>query len=168
MLTRHFPEVLLPYFNQILVEGTFPTEWKRGTLVLIPKSGGGEAPGHPSTFRPICLLNTIAKLAEIVIDERLKLESERVRALSHKQHGFRTGKSTIRPLKAAVEAATKRQTGSKGRLGCTAIALLDVSNAFNSASWQSILDAMRNKGFPEYLTQVISAYLSDRTVWAPT
>jgi hypothetical protein len=41
---------------------------------------------------------------------------------------------------------------------------LDIKNAFNSAPWEKILDAMREKDIPAYLCRIIGSYLSDRTI----
>lgn len=41
---------------------------------------------------------------------------------------------------------------------------LDIKNAFNSAPWEKILDAMRAKDIPMYLCRIISSYLRDRTI----
>jgi len=39
---------------------------------------------------------------------------------------------------------------------------LDVANAFNSANWDIIVKALRNKGVPEYLRNIIQDYLNNR------
>lgn len=41
---------------------------------------------------------------------------------------------------------------------------VDVKNAFNSAPWQYVLNALRSKKVPEYLHSIISAYLRKRRI----
>ncbi|XP_017882798.1 uncharacterized protein LOC108626573, partial [Ceratina calcarata] len=41
---------------------------------------------------------------------------------------------------------------------------LDIANAFNSLPWCSILDAMEELKFPDYLKEMVTAYLSNRTI----
>lgn len=48
----------------------------------------------PSSYRPICLLPTIAMVLELVLRDRLERESEE---LSPQQYGFRKGRSTVSP-----------------------------------------------------------------------
>lgn len=43
---------------------------------------------------------------------------------------------------------------------CTVITI-DVRNAFNSASWQVILEELRKKGADEGLVKLIASYLSE-------
>jgi len=41
---------------------------------------------------------------------------------------------------------------------------LDVKNAFNSAPWDKILDALRRKSTPRYLLNILGQYLRDRRI----
>jgi len=45
---------------------------------------------------------------------------------------------------------------------------MDIKNAFNSAPWNAILNAMYEKEVPAYLQQTISSYLEDRSVLIET
>jgi len=52
-------------YNACLTEGVFPSRWKTQWLVLIPK---GEKPAEkPSSYRPLCMLDTVSKLLERII-----------------------------------------------------------------------------------------------------
>lgn len=44
------------------------------------------------------------------------------------------------------------------------VVALDVANAFNSAKWPKIIEAMRVKEFPPYLVGMVQSYLYDQTV----
>lgn len=46
---------------------------------------------------------------------------------------------------------------------CVVVAL-DVANAFNSARWGSIITAVREKQFPQYLVDTLQSYLSSREI----
>lgn len=50
------PELFLDMYNACLVKGTFPRRWKRQRLVLLPK--GNKPPDDPSSYRPLCMLDT--------------------------------------------------------------------------------------------------------------
>jgi len=61
--------VVASLYNTCLLEGTFPDRWKRQKLLLLPKPG--KPAGETSSYRPICLLDTIGKVFERVIATRL-------------------------------------------------------------------------------------------------
>ena len=60
-----YPEILLEVFNSCLREGKFFADWKRKRLVLLRK--GNKPLGDASSYRPICLLDTMGKLLEEMI-----------------------------------------------------------------------------------------------------
>lgn len=151
------PEVLLTSYNGILSTGKFPKEWKRVKVVLIPKPSKDDKEAQP-TFRPICLLDTSGKLLEALIKNRLEKELEQKSAISERQFGFRSGKSTIHAVR-WVDNKVK-ETRQKW---CMLVAI-DVKNAFNTASWRKILNSLQNSGVSEYLIGIIADYFKDRNV----
>lgn len=56
------PDHVLRVLNNALKNGEFPTLWKKAVVVLIPKPG--KPPFQPSSYRPLCLLDTFGKLLE--------------------------------------------------------------------------------------------------------
>lgn len=150
-------------FTACLREGIFPKVWKRygAGLVLIPKAGG-YSDIRPLKARPICLLGVTSKIFERDIVHRLQswMTEHPAACLSDNQFGFRQGRSTcdaLLRLKGIVEETIVD--------GGVAIAVsLDISNAFNSLPFIQIMEALRVKGFPAYLRNIIDDYLSDRVV----
>lgn len=53
-------------------------------------------------------------------------------------------------------------SGPLRRRELCALVALNVANAFNSANWDIIVKALRNKGVPEYLRNIIRDYLNNR------
>ncbi|XP_054746290.1 uncharacterized protein LOC129250716 [Anastrepha obliqua] len=68
------PDIFQAVFQTCLNEGTFPKRWKKQTLVLLPK--GNKKPGEPESFRPVCLLDTMGKILERIICDRLSSFAE--------------------------------------------------------------------------------------------
>ena len=66
---KAYPEILLDAFNSCLREGRFFLDWKKQRLVLLRK--GNRPLGVASSYRPICLLDTMAKLLEELILQQL-------------------------------------------------------------------------------------------------
>lgn len=61
-----------------------------------------------------------------------------------------------------MNVAHKAMAGQYCRREMCAVVAIDVANAFNSAKWDKITEALRKKNVPEYLMGMIENYLSDR------
>ena len=118
--------------QKCLDDCVFPDIWKRQQLILLPKPG--KPPGDPSSYRPICLLDTLGKLLERVINSRLLEYVEGEGGLADTQYGFRKGRSTVDAISRVVAMADKALKRKKTGNRYCAIVTIDVRNAFNSAS----------------------------------
>nr|XP_041632428.1 uncharacterized protein LOC121502779 [Drosophila kikkawai] len=164
-IVKAYPKLFVQLYNTCIAEKTFPRAWKQQRLVLIPKPG--KLNDDPSSFRPLCMLNTIGKIFERIIGNKLEREIEERGALSTHQHGFRKKRSTIDAIREVTQLAEKAIEGERwqGRskkycLVCT----LDVKNAFNSANWSLILQALQRGGISGYIIQLIADYFKDRVL----
>ncbi|CAD7077663.1 unnamed protein product [Hermetia illucens] len=133
---RTAPGIFAQVFTACLREGEFPEQWKVQKLILIPKAG--KPLGDPSSYRPICLVNTIGKLFERVIYNRLLAVAEMEGGFSDKQFGFHKAKSTVDAISMLTGLAQTAIEEGK----CCAVITLDVKNAFNSAKWKKIIEAL--------------------------
>ena len=109
--------MLLEVFNSCLREGRFFADWKEQRLFLLRK--GNRPLGDASSYRPICLLDTMGKLLEEMILQRLQGHMVRENGLSENQFGFRKGRSTVNAIQAVVDIATKARRGTGKRKGTT-------------------------------------------------
>ena len=66
---KHAPDTFADVFTACLAEGIFPDPWKVQKLVLILKPG--KKGNDPSVFRPICMLDTVGKIFEKGIGNRI-------------------------------------------------------------------------------------------------
>jgi hypothetical protein len=161
LLVRRWPNLFQSLANKLLAEGRFPDLWKRANLVLVPKPGA--APG-PSAYRPICLLDTMGKILENVLVERLNAEIEAKGAMSEAQYGFRKGRSTFGALNRVLKRAGEESMKTQNTRGFVLLVLLDVRNAFNTMNWGVLMEALRRKGISGYLRRIISSYLDERSL----
>ncbi|CAB0040612.1 unnamed protein product [Trichogramma brassicae] len=69
------PDIFLRVYTMCLETGVFPSGWKRQRLVLLPKPG--KPPDEPSSYRPLCMLDTAGKILERIICDRLEAFTER-------------------------------------------------------------------------------------------
>ncbi|KAG6459478.1 hypothetical protein O3G_MSEX011390, partial [Manduca sexta] len=84
----HLGPRLRSLFFACMVQGAIPARWKTGKLVLLKKEG--RPAESPSAYRPIVLLDEIAKLFERILHARLVEHLERVGPnLADNQFGFR-------------------------------------------------------------------------------
>ena len=158
-LIKRWPKQVAQMIDNIIKTGIFPNLWKNATLILIPKA-------KKDAYRPICLLDTMAKIVETIINIRLQEELDNSEGLAERQFGFRRGRSSLMAIQWLMQEVQKEyEIPSKSRKRKTGIlVLLDVKNAFNSASWRQILRSLERRGVPKYLRKIISSYLEDRWV----
>ncbi|XP_023310320.1 uncharacterized protein LOC108917090 [Anoplophora glabripennis] len=150
------PDWMLFVFNELLRTQKFPVDWKVAKLILLPK--GKSAMEGPSGYRPICLLNTLSKLYEVLIKSRLESELEVNGGFSDQQFGFRKGRSTIQ----AIEKVLKKRNRTEDKW-CTLVTI-DIKNAFNTASWTIIINELQSRGISQYLINLIYSYFEGRTI----
>lgn len=156
------PDILCKMFNMYFATGNFLAAWKKAKLVLLPKDN--KPLDQLSSYRPICLLDTMGKFLERIIKERLDKYLESPGGLSELQFGFRKGKSTIDAMRKVMETVDSKFTGPLYRRELCVLIALDVANAFNSAMWDIIIGALEKKRVPSYLHQMVCSYLSDRSL----
>jgi len=106
---KHLPNrevsLLARIFNAVLRTHYLPPTWKHARVISILKPG--KDPALPSSYRPICLLETIGKLFEkILLIRILHVVNERG-LLWNEQFGFRPKHSTSLHLARLVERKTR-------------------------------------------------------------
>jgi len=157
------PHVLLDMYNACLVKGNFPAVWKQQKLTLISKGKGN--PESAEAYRPLCMLDTPGKLLERLIKPRLAAAVESAGGLSPRQHGFRTGHSTLGAIHDVIDTVANAQRGNHFSRKIVLLATLDVRNAFNSVKWRDILNTLETRyQTPRYLMKMTRSYLSDRVL----
>ncbi|GFR12534.1 probable RNA-directed DNA polymerase from transposon X-element [Trichonephila clavata] len=118
----------------------FPTSWK--TAVIVPILKPGKDPTDPQSYRPISLLPVLSKIAEKIIQTRLKDHLEKFNILIPEQHGFRPRLSTTHQLLRVVEFIKE----ANDRNQCTAAVFFDIQKAFDRV-WQTGLLFKKNYHF---------------------
>lgn len=157
------PELLLRMYNECLKAGIFYSDWKIARLVLISKGKGDVL--APSSYRPLCMLDTAGKVLEKLLQPRLLSAIRASGDLSERQYGFRRGRSTIDAIKEVIEAVRKAEDCNHHSRRMVFLVTIDVRNAFNSARWCDILHALETTfRIPAYLLRMMRDYLSTRVL----
>lgn len=120
-------------------------------MVLIPKGNG--------SYRPICLLGSLAKGFDSIVEARPLSHAEEFGLMSNAQYGFRSKRSVLSAIHRVVSKAETIHQTTGGRRDLFMAVLLDVKNAFNSLPWTVILRTLRKKRIPKYLVSTVSCYL---------
>lgn len=157
-LHRAFPEVLESLFNACICQAYFPSKWKKGSVVMIPKHG--KDPESVDGYRPITLLSNLGKSLERIIKTELEDFIESRLLINQRQFGFRRGRSTEMALNAALDQIHVL----RGQYELVAAISLDIKGAFDHARWPDILRQCATRGVPHYILALLRSYFTDRTV----
>lgn len=111
------------------------------------------------------MLDTAGKMLERLLLQRLDQHLDTTEGgRSDRQYGFRKGRSTVDAIRAVMEVALRAAEGHFRDRKLCALVSLDVKNAFNTAPWACIDDALRRKKVPAYLVKTLRSYMTDRTL----
>lgn len=155
---KQWPGLFTSIFNTCLKMGVFPTAWKKQMLVLLRKAD--KPLDNPSSYRPLCLLDTCGKFLERLLVKRMEAELNSNGGFSSMQFGFVKKKSTLDAIREVVNIAKRAKEGKR----FCAIVTLDIKNAFNTADWEVIRQNIRERNFSEYLIKMIDSYLNNRVL----
>ena len=150
---------LVSIFNSILCTYYYPSILEKIKMIFIKKPN--KAPSDPLNYRPICLLETILKLFERILAQRLSYFLEANNLLSEKQFGFRPHRNTQHPITLISEVIKSNQSNGK----VTLIATRDVEKAFDRV-WQRGLLFKLHKITNNCLefTSLIKSFLDSREI----
>lgn len=145
---------LLELFNRIWYSGVFPSNWRTGIIVPIPKPNTTET--GPAAFRPITLISCLSKVFERMVNRRLITELETKGRLDKRQHAFRSGHGTdthFAELESYLPAKNEH---------CL-FASLDLSKAYDTTWRHGILRTLKKWRVTGRLYNILSCFLSDRS-----
>jgi len=158
-LAPEFSAHLAHAASSYLAQGKIPTTFKESTTVVLRKDKKKDYT-LPGSYRPVALENTIAKLLEKIVADRMAEAAEAHNLLPWNQMGARKKRSTetaIELMQASI------QTAWKARPGCIVSMLsLDLSGAFDNVSHERLLAIIRAKGFPTWISGFVHSFLEDR------
>ncbi|XP_049309471.1 uncharacterized protein LOC125777805 [Bactrocera dorsalis] len=111
----YHPQPFSDLYTRSLREGVFPKIWKVQRLVLLQKPN--KPAGEPSSYRPLCMIDTMGKILERIICTRLENHLEGDGGLSDNQYGFRKRRSTLDAIKKVAGIAEKAIEGDRWMYG---------------------------------------------------
>lgn len=142
-------------FNLSIVNGIFPDQLKTSVITPIYKNGDRSV---ISNYRPISVLNNIAKILERCMKSRLIEHLIYNKILSDRQFGFVEGKSTE---DAIFEVAKTVYNSFENNKKMIAI-FLDLAKAFDTVSHSKLLNKLELYGIRGIAKSLFTSYLSER------
>lgn len=142
-------------FRKSLSHAEIPSDWKRARITPIPKKGD---PSIVTSYRPISLLCTCAKVLEHIIFKHISNFIEDNKIIDSRQHSFRRGVSTKTQLLESIH----NFAAALDKSGQVDIIFLDFEKAFDRVSHPKLLLKLRQLLKIDSLIAWIAAYLSLR------
>jgi ribonuclease HI len=159
----HISEESLGYFlrmvNVIFESGEVPEEWR--TQLIIPALKPKKDPNEGSSYRPIALSSTLAKVTEHLIKNRLEWHLESNKILPPTQFGFRKSKSTAESISILLTDIQIAFTKGEHVVGVC----LDINAAFDNVLINVLEDKLLNMEVSPKLSFFITNLLRDRTIY---
>ena len=144
-------------FNLSISTGSFPSIWKRSTVIPIPKTIPPSS--SPGDYRPISLLSLVSKLLERHIFNILLDHLYADGTLSDEQFGFLPNRSTTSALLSATQYIFSSLDRGVPMFGV----FLDVRKAFDSVSHRLLIEKLLLHHVPLNLVHWFNSYLCNRS-----
>lgn len=116
---------------------------------------------QPGSYRPIALINTLAKVFEKTIASYMSQLAEGESVLHEGHYGARSGRSSQEALIHLV-SWVKAQWRAGRIVGAI---LADVKSAFPSVHHPRMLNILETQGFPPDLVNIVRSFLGDRETY---
>lgn len=147
---------LLKFYNNLWTNHTFPNEWLIADVIPINKTGKDKK--SPLSYRPIALTNTMCKVMEKLVAERVKWITKEFNLISKFQMGFQKHRSTTDALGYLVNEI---QMGFRNGEKIIAI-FFDINKAYDKTWKHHILNILDQHGISGNLFQFIKNFLKVR------
>ena len=141
--------------NASITSGVFPEEWKLAIVKPLHKKG---KKCDKANYRPISLLSSPSMILERVVRSQIVKYMEDNGLFGANQFGFRANKSTVGALLSMFSACQKN--ADKGNY--SAIALYDLSAAFDCLDVEILCGKMKKLGFDSLAIKWVQSYLTGR------
>lgn len=159
-LIKHFSLPIIVFltvlFNQLTAVAHFPRVWKFALITPIPKNGRDKS--TLANWRPISLLNCVAKIYEVIVERKIRSHFENNKLFSSDQFGFRKGRSTVHALTKFNNQVLEGL--NKGKI--TTTVLLDIQAAFDTVWQEALVHKMMKFNVNYQLCKLVHNFLQNR------
>ena len=144
-------------FNNIIITGNFPDQWKKANVTPVHKKNDKQI---VSNYRPISLLPILAKVFERIIFKKLYNYLISNELITKNQSGFRPGDSCPNQLLSLVHEIHSAFDHRK----CLQVrsVFLDMSKAFDKVWHDGLVFKLQQNGIEGNLLKFFKSYLTNR------
>ena len=155
---RSCQKVLLQFYNTIWLQGRLPPDWKKA--IITPLLKADKSAFDTSSYRPVALTNTLCKVMERMIANRLQWWMEVNHCYNKFQAGFRKQRSTTDHIVRLADDAHKAINNKQYTLAV----MLDLQKAFDLVWHQGLLYKMEQLGLRGNILQFTADFLANRSI----
>lgn len=142
--------------NLSLKNGVFPNKCKEGKVLPLFKGGDRN---EIKNYRPISILNTLSKIIEKIVKNRLTKFLDMNEILSRNQFGFRERMGTSDAISKLSHHVLNTLDQNKQCIGV----FLDLAKAFDTVCHRLLIEKLNNIGVVGKALSWFKSYLTDRT-----
>jgi hypothetical protein len=155
-LSTELTPALTVLFQQILITGVYPTDWKRANIVPIHKAGSRN---DVSNYRPVSLTSVISKVFERLLSSAIHSHLSANGILNKNQHGFRSGYSTDTQATLLYHDLSLNMDQRREM----DMVFLDFSKAFDKVSHYYLIAKLQSMAIHPQVISVVQSFLANRT-----
>ena len=162
ILLKNLPRktfIQLSYITNAIIQlQHFPAKWKNAVVIPILKPS--KNPKNPDSYRPISLLNSMSKVVEKAISNKIS-SLDLLQRIPKEQFGFRADHSTTLAVARVVQTSLNKINQGQN----TILLSLDIKRAFDKVWLKGLIYKLYTyHNFPLFLISLISSYISERTL----
>lgn len=136
--------LLTKFFNLIMLQMSYPEQWKTNRTTLIPKPGKNT--NDAKNWRPITIGSLLGRIYSSMLDNRLRGKIRN----SKRQKGF-TREDGCKQNIAILDNAINTMKSESGGV----IIVIDIAKAFDTVPHKAIGDGLRAKGIPAEVAEYV-------------
>ena len=156
LLNSHISPLISSLINRSFDESLMPECLKIGKQTPVFKGGDSIL----SNYRPITVVNSIAKVFEKAVNARLTKYLDKFNLLTDNQFGFRAQHATSHAM---IKLYDEALTGLDSKSCKTGSVLLDISKAFDCVDHEILLHKLQHYGIRGNVCKWFESFITIRT-----
>ena len=147
---------IVDLFNQCILQGKFPTEWKTAVVTPLFKNKG--VPTDLNNYRGISVLPPLCKVFEHILAKQIRAHFDANNLFYFGQHGFRANHSCESALHEIISSCLTNLDKKLVNL----LLFIDFKKAFDMVDSNLLIYKLLNYRFSNIAIKLIQSYFEDR------
>ena len=158
--SKKLVDLLTPLFQACVEQAYHPRAFKTANTITLKKTGKDDY-SAPNAYRPIALLNTLGKIMESIMSQKITHLAETHRLLPDTQMGARRGRSTESTLELLTEQI--HTVWGQGTDKVATLLSIDVAGAYDTVTHRRLIHNLRKTKIPKWITDWVNSFLNERS-----